>query len=93
MAPAAWSFGDESRVDSTLTQNGVNNWDFAAFKTTTFGERYHVQFRAEFFNLFNRAQFGAPNGTCCIANNGNFGVVNNTVGNPRLIQFGLKFSF
>jgi len=92
-APAAWSFGDESRVDSTLTQDGVNNWDFAAFKTTTFGERYHVQFRAEFFNLFNRAQFGAPNGTCCISNNGNFGVVNNTVGNPRLIQFGLKFSF
>jgi hypothetical protein len=93
VAPAAWSYGDQPRVDATLTQDGVNNWDFAAFKTTTIGERYNVQFRAEFFNIFNRAQFGAPNGTCCILNNASFGVVNNTVGNPRLIQFALKFYF
>ena len=92
-APAAWSYGSESRVDATLTQDGVNNWDFAAFKTTTFGERYNIQFRAEFFNIFNRTQFGPPNGTCCQSNNGNFGVVTSTVGNPRLIQFGLKFYF
>jgi hypothetical protein len=93
VAPAAWSFGDESRVDATLHQDGVANWDFAAFKTFTFGERFNFQFRAEFFNLFNSPTFGPPNGTCCEANNGNFGVVTNTVGNPRLIQFGLKFSF
>jgi hypothetical protein len=93
VAPAPWSYGDEPRVNATLTQDGVNNWDFAVFKTTNFGERYNVQFRAEFFNLFNRAQFGAPNGTCCIENNASFGIVNNTVGNPRLIQFGLKFYF
>jgi len=92
-APAPWSYGDEPRVNATLTQDGVNNWDFAVFKTTNLGERYNIQFRAEFFNLFNRAQFGAPNGTCCIENNASFGIVNNTVGNPRLIQFGLKFYF
>ena len=32
VAPAAWSFGNESRVDATLHQDGVANWDFAAFK-------------------------------------------------------------
>ena len=91
--PAAWSYGNEPRVDATLTQDGIANWDFAAFKTFTFAERFNFQFRAEFFNIFNSPTFGAPNGTCCEANNGNFGVVTNTVGNPRLIQFGLKFSF
>jgi hypothetical protein len=92
-APAAWSFGDEARVDPTLRQDGIANWDFAAFKSFMFTERINLQFRAEFFNLFNSPTFGPPNGTCCFANNSNFGVVTSTVGNPRLIQFGLKLSF
>jgi hypothetical protein len=92
-APQAWSFGNEPRVDASLKQDGIANWDFAAFKTFTFGERFNFQFRAEFFNLFNSPTFGPPNGTCCLANSGNFGQVTSTVGNPRLIQFGLKFSF
>jgi hypothetical protein len=92
-APAAWSFGDEARVDPTLRQDGIANWDFAAFKSFMFTERVNLQFRAEFFNLFNSPTFGPPNGTCCFANNSNFGVVTSTVGNPRLIQFGLKLSF
>jgi hypothetical protein len=90
---ASWSFGNEPRVDPGLKQDGVVNFDFAAFKTLTFGERVNLQFRAEFFNLFNTPTFGPPNGTCCLENNGNFGVVTNTVGNPRLLQFGLKLSF
>jgi hypothetical protein len=93
VAPAAWSFGDESRVDATLRQDGIANWDFAAFKTFTFGERFNFQFRAEFFNIFNSPTFGPPSTGCCLANNGNFGQVTSTVGNPRLIQFGLKFTF
>jgi hypothetical protein len=86
-------------VDATLRQEGANNWDFAVFKKTQFGPdaRLGIEFRAEFFNLFNRVQFGPPNGTCCnvgsFNNNGNFGVVTNTINNPRLVQFGLKFAF
>jgi hypothetical protein len=97
--PNAWAFGDEPRVDATLRQEGANNWDFAVFKKTQFGPdaRLGIEFRAEFFNLFNRVQFGPPNGTCCnvgsFNNNGNFGVVTNTINNPRLVQFGLKFAF
>jgi hypothetical protein len=93
VAPGSWSFGNEPRVDASLKQDGIANFDFAAFKNFGFGERVNLQFRAEFFNLFNSPTFGPPNGTCCIANNGNFGVVTSTVGNPRLIQFGLKLMF
>ncbi len=93
--PPDWGFGDESRVDATLRQQGINNFDFAVFKKTTIAERANIEFRTEFFNLFNHPQFGPPNGTCCTANNPNFGVVTSTVGNAqaRLIQFALKVAF
>jgi len=94
-APGPWAFGSEGRVDPTVRMQGAHNFDFAVFKNTTFGpdERLGLEFRTEFFNIFNHPQFGPPNGTCCTSNNDNFGVVTSTVGNPRLIQFGLKFKF
>jgi len=85
-----WVFGNEPRVDATIRQQGVVNFDFAVFKRTSITERFNVEFRTEFFNLFNHPQFGPPNGTLTSAN---FGVVTNTVNLPRLIQFGLKFNF
>jgi hypothetical protein len=90
-----WAFGNEARVDPTLRQQGINNFDFAVFKKTSIAERANIEFRTEFFNLFNHPQFGPPNGTCCRANNPNFGVVTSTIGNAqaRLIQFALKFEF
>ncbi|MGH9545758.1 MAG: TonB-dependent receptor domain-containing protein [Terriglobales bacterium] len=92
--PGDYAFGDESRVDPTLRQDGAENFDFAIFKKTTIAERASVEFRTEFFDLFNHPQFGPPNGTCCLAPpNGNFGQVTNTINNPRLIQFALKFEF
>jgi hypothetical protein len=106
-APPAYGFGTEARVDSSLRSAGINNWDIAIFKTTNFGpdERFGLQFRTEFFNTFNRVQFGFPgtgyNGTNSPsvpfqpsepANNG-FGQVTSQLNNPRLIQFALKFLF
>jgi hypothetical protein len=96
VAPAEWGFGDESRVDATIRGSGINNWDIALFKTTNFGpeQRLGLQFRTEFFNTFNRVQFAPPNGSCCSAPpSGTFGLVNNQLNNPRLIQFALKFLF
>jgi hypothetical protein len=92
--PGPYNFGDESRVDSTLRQAGIINFDFAAFKKTYFGPdgRFNIEFRTEFFNLFNRVQFAAPNTTFNPANP-NFGVVSATNGNPRLVQFALRFGF
>jgi hypothetical protein len=97
VAPADFTFGTESRVDATLRANGVNNFDFAVFKRTMFGadERVGLEFRTEFFNLFNRPQFASPNTICCSSNNAEFGVVTSTAPgtNPRLIQFALKLFF
>ena len=92
-APPDWGFGSESRVDSSLRSDGAKNFDFAIFKKTSFGERMGLEFRTEFFNLFNHAQFGFP-GTSFVAGNANgFGKVTSQLNNPRLIQFALKFVF
>jgi hypothetical protein len=85
-----WTFGNEPRVDASLRQQGVVNFDFAVFKRTTIMERLALEFRAEFFNIFNHPQFGPPNGT---VTSSTFGQVTNTVNNPRLVQFGLKVVF
>jgi hypothetical protein len=92
VSPAAYTFGNEPRVDPSLRQAGVNAWDFAAFKRTYFGpdNKLSLEFRSEFFNLFNHPQFGPPN--TGLGNSG-FGQVTSTVNSPRLIQFGLKFAF
>jgi len=96
-APPDFTFGDEPRVDPRLRAQGISNFNFAVFKRTQFAanERFGLEFRTEFFNIFNRTQFAPPNTICCTANNVNFGVVTATAPgtNPRLVQFGLKFLF
>jgi hypothetical protein len=72
------------------------NTDFSAFKNFRIGERYTVQFRGEFFNLFNHAQFylpGGPTGMQDISSTSSFGVISGTVGNPRVVQFALRLDF
>jgi hypothetical protein len=90
--PPAFTFGNAARVQPTLRMHGINNFDAAVFKNTRFGsgESLSLQFRAEFFNLFNHVQFGPPGTTL---GNAQFGIVSSQVNNPRLIQFGLKLSF
>jgi hypothetical protein len=59
-------------------------------------EGMRVDFRAEFFNAFNHAQFylqGGSSGMQDVNAGSSFGVVNGTVNNPRVIQFALKFIF
>lgn len=41
---------------------GINQWDFALLKDTKITERFDLQFRAEFFNIFNHTQFLTPSG-------------------------------
>ncbi|MBZ5653139.1 MAG: hypothetical protein LAO18_21960, partial [Acidobacteriia bacterium] len=69
------------------------NTDFSIIKRIplSFREGTDLDFRAEFFNLFNHAQFGLPGGDADSATN--FGVITNTVNNPRLVQFALKLRF
>jgi hypothetical protein len=73
------------------------NTDFSVIKNFPFHEGMNVQFRAEFFNLFNHPQFYmdglGDSGQQDINTPSSFGVINNTVNNPRLVQFALRFAF
>lgn len=89
--PAAYTYGTLARTDPSLRAAGIANYDFSAFKNFGLGEsKAHIQFRAEFFNIFNRAQFGPPNTT---VGNTSFGVVNAQINEPRLVQFALRLAF
>ena len=68
---------------------GINNWDLGLIKNTQVTEGVAVQFRAEFFNAWNHAQF---NGLNTSIGNPNFGRLTSARA-PRDIQFGLKFLF
>jgi Carboxypeptidase regulatory-like domain/TonB dependent receptor len=82
-----FSFGDAPR--NFLRGPGINNYDLSLVKKTKVFESKAVEFRAEFFNAFNHAQFLNPN---TAGGSGTFGQIT-TDRNPRLIQFGLKFYF
>ncbi len=67
------------------------NTDFSVIKQFALPwENMGLNFRAEFFNLFNHAQFGLPVNDISAPG---FGSVNSTVNNPRVVQFGLKLTF
>ncbi len=66
---------------------GIINTDFALEKNTRITESMSVRFRAEFFNIFNHAQFNNPNGNF---SSSNFGVVT-SARDPRIGQLRLKF--
>jgi Carboxypeptidase regulatory-like domain len=81
--------GNANRVPATGPD--FVNTDFSLIKTFALPwENMGLNFRAEFFNLWNHAQFGMPVNDI---NAPGFGAVNSTVNNPRLIQFGLKLTF
>jgi Carboxypeptidase regulatory-like domain len=69
------------------------NTDFSAIKHFPLPGRegMMLDFRAEFFNIFNHAQFFVPNSD--LNSVSGFGAINQTVNNPRLIQFALKLRF
>jgi hypothetical protein len=88
-APAPGLLGNANRVP--VTGPGFVNTDFSVIKQFALPrEGMGLNFRAEFFNLFNHAQFGYP--VADVAAPG-FGSVNSTVNNPRVVQFGLKLTF
>ena len=84
---------------NTITQPGLVTFDFSLIKNTTVSEEVSVQFRAEFFNLFNRANFAAPRGTVFSSSrnptrvSGSFGRIRATRSTARQIQFALKLLF
>jgi hypothetical protein len=95
--PGATDFGN-SGVGQVLGP-GQFNWDISILKNTKLTEKINMQFRTDFYNAFNHAQFADPGG-------GSFATVGfenvaepstiqvqHTSVNPRLIQFGVHFTF
>ena len=104
--PAAGTFGDAGR--NSLSGPDYADFDFAIIKNTKITERTALEFRAEFFNIFNHRNFAVPTNT--VGPNGaggngdaifvgpttlagNAGQIFSTVSSSRQIQFGLRLSF
>jgi len=80
---------------NTFRGPGYRNFDIALIKDTPFGNRGGgelgiVEFRAEFFNVFNFVNFGLPSN---IVRGSGFGYISKTAGTSRQIQFSLKLVF
>ncbi len=88
VVPAAGVLGNSAR--SLLSGPGQVNFDFSVFKTFSIREGSDLQFRTEFFNIFNTAQFDFPGLAVGAAN---FGVLQATINSSRQVQFALKFRF
>jgi hypothetical protein len=84
---ALGTFGNTGR--DILRGPGTANFDWSLFKNIPIAESRSVQFRAEFFNLFNHANLGQPVNSFT---NPTFGKIL-SAGNPRIIQLAVKVVF
>lgn len=92
--PAANTLGNVGR--NTLTKPGLSNMDFSVFKNIPITERVKAQFRAEFFNVLNRTNFGTPANVIFDRQGllpSNAGVITSTATDARRVQFGLKVTY
>ncbi|HET6178836.1 MAG TPA: carboxypeptidase-like regulatory domain-containing protein [Candidatus Sulfotelmatobacter sp.] len=88
--PNSGFYGNLGR--DTLIGPGLATWDFSTIKETSIHEGVAVQFRAEIFNLLNRANFNTPNLITFTPSgvSGTAGAISSTSTTSRQIQFGLK---
>ncbi len=93
---APYTIGNAPQHDTHLREAATKNWDLSVAKN--FGsERFKVQFRGEFLNVFNHPiyggwGYGGSNISTCV-NCGDLGTVYDTRNDPRNIQFSLRASF
>jgi hypothetical protein len=90
--PAPYTLGTASRREPNVRGFPSYNEDFSIIKRTYVrGESMNVEFRAEFFNVFNRVIFGDP--ATDTTDPLSFGRSFSQANVPRHIQFGMKFNF
>ncbi len=105
--PAAGAFGDAGR--NILRNPGLEQFDLSVLKNTRITERITAQFRAEFFNVLNHANFASPaaSGNNLLTAGSSFGLAQESAnmsaggllsplfnsGGPRSLQFALKLMF
>ena len=88
VVPQPFTIGNAGR--NILRGPGLQNWDLSLMKNFNFTERKYLQFRAEFFNIFNHPNFGLPNSN--IEDQIHGGQITNA-NDPRIMQFALKLYF
>jgi len=88
--PNSGFFGNASR--NNLNGPGLATWDFSTIKNTNLSEGITLQFRAEIFNLLNRANFNTPNLITFTPTgvSGTAGAITGTSTTARQVQFALK---
>jgi hypothetical protein len=91
--PTPGTYGNAGR--SILTGPGLADLDVSLFKTVALAERTRLQFRAEFFNVLNHANFGTPNAVVFSSGaiSPTAGLITATATTSRQIQFGAKLVF
>jgi len=91
--PTLGTWGNAGR--GVLDGPGLAEFDFSVFKTTPITERTSVLFRAEFFNIANRANFNLPNPVVFSGNtiSPSAAKITSTTTSSRQIQLGLKLTF
>jgi Carboxypeptidase regulatory-like domain/TonB-dependent Receptor Plug Domain len=85
---APFTFGNSGR--GMFRAPGQWTLDFSVFKDFPVTERFKLQFRSEFFNLLNHANFGGPTTNL---DSSAYGTIRGTTVNARLAQFALKLVF
>lgn len=86
--PALYTYGNSGR--NILLGDNLNQLDFSAMKAFAITEQKRLEFRAEFFNLFNHSVFALP-GTNINSSSG--GQVSSTLNSNRIVEFALKVYF
>lgn len=95
IVPVTGTYGNLGR--NTLTGPGISELDLSLRKNTELTQKLNLQFRAEFFNILNRTNFGTPNTVVYASNtttpSPTAGLITTTSTTSRQIQFGAKLLF
>ena len=89
---APFTLPNDSLNQPRLRDPGRSNFDLSFMRTQHFKERYQLQFRAEFYNMFYTPFLSLGSGSSVTVNAPQFGRIL-TGTSPRNIQLGLRFSF
>jgi hypothetical protein len=89
--PAPFTFGNAPPVLPNVRTPFFYNEDFSVFKNVPFEQLASLQFRAEFYDVFNRVVFSGP--AADVNHPSTFGVIGAQANTPRVIQFAVKLIF
>ena len=91
-AAPAFTIPTDSITEPNLRDYGRANFDLSFIRTQTFKERYRIQLRGEFFNMFNHPVLSLGTGSSVTIGTPQFGKVLSGTG-QRTVQLGVRVVF